>query len=269
MRNLRRFRRSVVSPFFATFTSKRTRLQVRQQLSRLRGRQAVHIFHIGKTGGTAVRNALQWHRHPGRFNIHLQFHDTRLRDLPRGDLVVFFLRDPVARFASSFDNQLRQGAPLYTHEWTEAEAAAFGRFETDGALALALGSGDGETRRAAEAAMQSIEHVNTSYWDWFEDETYFRSRLDDILFVGFQETLGADFDELKRRLGVASDVGLPVDDRHAQRRPSKPEPLPLEAVALLRNWYAVDYEFIRLCEKMALCGPAPFDVDSTELAREG
>jgi len=242
-------------------------LLVHQRISRLRGRQAVHIFHIGKTGGTAVRNALREHRHSGRYDLHLQFHETTLKDITRGDLVVFFLRDPVSRFASGFDNQRRRGAPLYTHTWTEAETIAFERFPTDAELALALGSPDLETRQAAEAAMRGIGHVQNFYWDWFGDEAYFRERLDDIFFVGFQETLSDDFEELKRRLDVPADVSLPADDRTSQRRPTKSDPLPPKAVALLRDWYAVDYDFIRLCEETVLDHPAPIEFERRDAAK--
>ena len=255
--------RSVISRLIA----KRWRLQIRRWFNRLRGRRSVHVLHVGKTGGTAVRLALATHRRAGRFDLQLQWHDVTLKDIPRGDYVVFFLRDPVSRFASGFDNQRRGATPYYTHVWSEADRAVFDRFKTEAELALALGSGDAETRGAAEAAMREIDHVRTSYWDWFGDEAYFRSRLDDILFVGFQETLSADFDELKRRLGLPDDVALPVDDRRAQRRPTKPEPLPPEAVALLRDWYATDYAFIRLCEETVLDRAAPGDAEPTERTR--
>jgi hypothetical protein len=163
----------------------------------------------------------------------------------------------VTRFVSGFDNQRRGATPRYEHDWTEAERAAFERFETAADLALGLGSSDAEERAAAEAAMSSIDHVRTSFWDWFEDEAYFRSRLDDVLFVGFQETLGADFEELRARLELPETVRLPEDDVSAHRRPDVAQTLGAEAAAQVRRWYASDYEFVRLCEETVLSRPAP------------
>lgn len=215
------------------------------------------MLHIGKTGGTAVKAALADVRTAGRFDLELHWHWTRLADVPRGERVVFFLRDPVDRFVSGFDNQRRGATPRYEHDWTPSEAIAFERFETATDLALALGSTDTAERAAAEAAMQGIDHVSTHYWDWFGDEPTFRSRLEDIFLVGFQETLNADFEELRDRLGLPETVRLPSDDVAAHRRPTPPSPLPAEAEALIRRWYATDYEFIRLCEETVLGRPAP------------
>lgn len=242
------------------------RARARRVLRRLRQREAVHVLHIGKTGGTAVKAALRPYQRSGRYDLELAWHDALLRDVPRGEHVVFFLRDPVARFVSGFDNQQRGATPRYEHSWTAAEAAAFERFATPTDLALALGSADLEERDAAEAAMRGIDHVRTSFWDWFEDEAYFRSRLDDVFLVGFQETLDADFAELRRRLELPESVALPSDDVEAHRRPAPPSPLPAEAEALIRRWYAADYEFIRLCEATVLGRPAPIEFEQVEPA---
>jgi len=229
----------------------------------LRRRDTVTILHIGKTGGTAVKAALEPYRRSGRYDLELAWHDAVLRDVPRGERVVFFLRDPVARFESGFDNQYRGATPRYEHDWTEAETIAFERFGTAAELALALGSTDVEERHAAEAAMRGIDHVRTSFWDWFEDEAYFRSRLNDVLLVGFQETLEADFAELRQRLGLPESMRLPSDEVTAHRRPEPASPLPPEADALIRRWYAADYEFIRLCAETVLDRPVPIDLERT------
>lgn len=244
----------------------RWRVRARALLRRLRGREAVHILHIGKTGGTAVRAALRDHRSDGRFDLELHWHWTRLRDVPRGERVVFFLRDPVDRFVSGFDNQRRGAKPRYEHAWTEAERTAFARFETAAELALALGAADPERRRAAEAAMRGIDHVSTSFWDWIGDESYFRGRTTDVYFVGFQETLDSDFARLRDLLELPATVQLPADDVEAHRRPAPPSPLPLEAEAQIRRWYAADYAFIRLCEETVLDRPAPVRFEQSEPA---
>jgi hypothetical protein len=257
--------------------------EVRQAIDQLRGRghqlwntmlrrRRAHMLHIGKTGGTALKAALRlipaWRitysldwgwtmkiksshgAGDGRKNLLLQLHRHRstLRDVPVGDKVFFFVRDPVARFISAFNSRKRQGQPRYVKPWNAAEAEAFARFETPNALGGALASSNPSLRSAAENAMRGITHVQTSYWDWFEDQTYFESRLNDILFIGFQETLSEDFEVVKSLLNIPPYIRLPVDDVTSHRSPPGfDRTLDEAAQGALREWYARDLDFIKLC----------------------
>lgn len=221
---------------------------VARSIDRMQGRQRVHLLHIRKTGGTALKHALRQCPKTDHYVIRLHPHEIRLRHIPEGDKVVFFLRDPVARFISGFNGRQRQGEPRYHRVWNAAEKRAFEQFDTPGRLANALSSPDDDERRNAEQAMRGIRHVNSSYWDWFGNEAYFRRRLSDIFFVGFQERLTDDFERLRWKLGISEDVRLPEDDFHAHRNPSTPDHLLDErAEANLRDWYKADYQFIQLC----------------------
>jgi hypothetical protein len=214
--------------------------------------QTVHFLHIGKTGGTALKHALEPVRNSPFFRLELHFHDLLLRDVPDGEKVVFFLRDPAKRFVSSFYDRKREGKPRYSGAWSSWEKAAFRQFHTPNELAGALSSKSLSTQEAAIRAMETIYHVNTSYWDWFEDETYFLSRLPDILFIGFQETLDEDFAILRKMLYLPETIALPRDDINAHRSPRDQDNfLGEEALQNLREWYAADYEFITLCKEHA------------------
>ena len=214
----------------------------------LRGRRRIHVLHIGKTGGTALREALGPHCRTARFAIEFHGHQVKLRDVPPHDLFMFFVRDPISRFASGFRSRQRQGRPRFFYPWSEAERVAFREFGTPNELARALDDPDEARRAAAEAAMHAIHHVRSFYWDWFESEAYFRSRLDGLFFVGFQETLSADFEAIRRKLGFSADVTLPTDDLRAHRTPPTDD-VELDEVSrgILRRWYARDFEFVRLC----------------------
>ena len=74
--------------------------------------------------------------------------------------------------------------------------------------------------------MRGIEHVNESYWNWFEHQ-YFMSRAPDIMLIGFQESLAEDIERLKRQLGLPAGVALPGDDVKAHKSPGNLDP---------RNW---------------------------------
>jgi hypothetical protein len=224
-----------------------------------RGKRRVHFLHIGKTGGSAIKHALS-NVDAKRYEIHLHTHEFRLRNVPAGDGVFFFLRDPATRFVSGFHSRRRQGMPRARYPWNRAERMAFSRFSTPNALAIALTSEDAQVRAEALNAMHGIRHVKSHYWNWFGDESYFRSRFGDVLFVGRQETLDEDFERLKAVLDLPAGIALPKDDVESHRDPTGLDRT-LEDVAIenLRSWYREDYRFAALCEELfsPTRGPAP------------
>lgn len=217
---------------------------------RRQGRKVVHLLHIGKTGGSAVKVALEGHLVTPKYLITLNPHHTTLRDIRVGDSVIFFLRDPISRFVSGFYSRQRKGQPRSYSEWTADEKAAFETFSTPNELALALSSSDGDRRSRAVRAMETIRHVRDSYYKWFESDGYFRSRANDIFFVGHQESLNADFETLKQKLGVPVEAVLPTDPVRAHKNPDKLDnKLDDVAVQNLRKWFQAEWKFIDLCRE--------------------
>ena len=212
----------------------------------------VHFLHVGKTGGTAFKHAVRAASPPpARCVIHLHPHRVVLRDVPEGERFLFFLRDPVTRFVSGFYSWQREGRPRYRTRWSPEERVAFERFPTPGALALALSADDREEGALARAAMRNIRHVRDGYWKWFESEDYFRSRVQDLFFIGFQETLAGDFEILKSRLGLPDRLALPDDAVEAHvTPPGLDRRLRAGAVENLRKWYEEDYRFLDLCREI-------------------
>ncbi len=216
-----------------------------------RNQRVLHFLHIGKTGGTAVKAALQPHTQDGPFFIFLHEHETFLKDLLPGERAIFFLRDPVTRFVSGFNSRLRQGKPRYSVPWTPAEKIIFERFATPNALALALSSENAEERAAAESAMRGIRHVREHFAQWFGSETDFLTRLPDIFFIGFQETLAEDFEKLKTKLGLPAGILLPTGEVAAHKTPENfDKKLSSPAVENLQRWYRDDIRFYQLCQKL-------------------
>ena len=92
--------------------------------------QVIHFLHIGKSGGTAIKHALNDAKHvESGLSFVLHPHSTRLSDIPVGDKVLFTLRDPLSRFCSGFYSRLRKGQPRYNFEWSEGESRAFSKFK--------------------------------------------------------------------------------------------------------------------------------------------
>lgn len=209
----------------------------------------IHFLHIGKTGGTAVAEALRPVAED--FGILLHDHDKRLSEVPRDHRVFFFVRHPIARFVSGFNSRLRRGAPRYHYEWNEVEASAFARFIKANDLAEGLSATDEQTLTQARQAMHGIQHVNSVYGNWFSGERELEKRLDSIVLLGLQEKLSQDFERLKLVLRLPPELALPKDDVLAHRTPSGLDRYltPL-AVRNLNQWYAKDIRFYKRCLKL-------------------
>jgi len=227
------------------------RSDVRQRYCRARGKQVLHFLHVSKTGGTAIKHVLKLHLATPEYAIVLHGHRQTLRDVQKGDKVIFCLRDPISRFVSGFYSRLRQGQPRYFVRWSADEEIAFRHFDTPNRLALALSSADGEERTQAEKEMRGIGHVKDGYARWLENEEYLLSRLPDIFLIGFQESLAQDFELLRTKLGIMTNVQLPTDDVTAHRSPQNLDmKLDEEAIENLKRWYAADLRLFALCREI-------------------
>ncbi|HEX4861454.1 MAG TPA: sulfotransferase family 2 domain-containing protein [Rhizomicrobium sp.] len=205
----------------------------------------VHFLHIRKTGGMALKAALS--PVAAERGLLLREHGTTLAKVPKGERVVFVVRDPVSRFVSGFNSRLRMGRPLFDRPWNAAEAQAFAAFKTPDELALALDA----RAPAALAAMAGIRHVNQPLSDWLVSETYLRDRLGDIVWVGRTETLAADLEEIKRRLDLPQSVRLPEDEVSSHRTPHGMQTqLSSKGRAALERWYEADLRMLAFLERV-------------------
>jgi len=168
----------------------------------------LHLIHIGKTGGTAIKRALRdsgsayWkeedaHTVPetpyGRIQLHN--HTYLMRHVPPEDYVFFCLRDPVDRFVSAFWSRYNKGQPRYYFEWSDAERRAFEMFPTPQRLAGALASDDPEERSVAEWALGNIKHMKPAQ-RFVGNPAQLRARLKQVVYIARQETLTADWAQL-------------------------------------------------------------------------
>ncbi len=216
-----------------------------------REKKRVHFLHIGKTGGSAIKSALKSIPETPQYSITLHGHDTSLEDIPKGDYVIFFLREPIARFVSGFYSRQRKGQPRYYSEWSPNEKEAFEHFSTPNEVAASLAN----KQAAAVMAMKSVRHF-CHYSNWYVSFDYFESRIDDILFVGFQESLDSDFAKLKSILGIPSKINLPSDDMAAHKNPRNVDKsIDARGIAALSEWYSEDAKFIELCKEIMSCKP--------------
>lgn len=223
----------------------------------------VHFLHVGKTGGTAVKSAINEGgcapKHElgtesvctPSHRVLLHDHSASLKDVPEGDEFFFFLRDPISRFISGFYSRKRKGMPKYYSPWSREEHIAFQRYETPNQLALSLSAESEEERGSAIRAMEAIEHVGDSYSEWYESKQYFLSRMSDAVMVGRVEDLDNHFNQLKSILNLSPKSSLPTSEEEAHKNPYSDLETNLDDKACrnLRDWYKKDYEFLELCEK--------------------
>ena len=217
------------------------RTHVRLARARASHRQVMHMLHVGKTGGTAIKSALRPHVDAGVYTLALHAHAFRLADVPEREACFLCLRDPITRFQSAFSSRLRRGGPAHFYPWSREESQAFRRFATAVDLAEALSSPYAGERAAAERAMRSIQHVRDSYEALFGALEALRRRADGIRWIGFQESLDYDFAGLLDILGLPP-TSLPSRADWAHRgEVADRRPLSDLARTNLRSWYATDY----------------------------
>lgn len=229
------------------------KLQFRLQISfyKKRGKQIVHFLHIGKTAGTSIKSAFNYHyltvTDTCVFVLHN--HGTYLTDIPKDEKVFFVVRDPLTRFVSGFYSRLREGMPRIYNPWKPEEKIAFELFKTPNELGEALSSSDKSIKESAKKALQNIGHVRSSYWRWVKSPEYLHQHLECIFWIGCQENLSNDFEKLKKK--GALNIDLPKEKAHAS--PSHfDSTLSDLARQNLTEWYKAEYDFLAQLYKYKL-----------------
>lgn len=212
------------------------------------------FIHIGKTGGTAFNAVLRDHKKNGTGEFVGRYgHRTTLEMVADGDMtrnLIFFVREPVARFISAFNSRLRQGYPRYQGEWGPEEARAFEMFKTPNQLAEALGSDDEKTREDAVFAMNSIRHLKRAYKRYLGSVKLLEREKDRIFFIGTTESFNDDFEILRKLLKIDPSIELPMDDVGAHKTPEGFERTISEIGRKnVEAYYERDFEIYRWCLK--------------------
>jgi hypothetical protein len=179
-------------------------------------------------------------------------HTVSLADIPVGEGVFFFVRDPIARFVSGFNWRLQQTPTKPPSDRKEAQLAAFATFPTPDTLGVALADQLSPFHDDAIKAMNSIGHVRSHYTDWLVSPDYLMNRKDDLLFIGTQEELNDDFEILRGILRLPKEAQLPPPDHPRSHRNSAHFDTSLSPGArdAIRTWYAEDYRLLETCRRL-------------------
>ena len=210
--------------------------------------KTIHLLHIGKTGGTSLTNMLQ-DIESKKYIIKIHPHEFSLKEVPKEDAAVFFLRYPLDRFVSGFYSRKRKGQPTYNVPWNSAEELAFTLFETPNSLAEALSSDDEAIKTDAIKAMKGIRHVNSHFKDWLVETDYLKSHQKQLFFIGFQEHFNEDVKTLYQKL-TGKTWNQEVIKSH-QTSLSEDKNLSELAKENLSNWYREDLNLYQFCKTLS------------------
>jgi hypothetical protein len=227
-------------------------LMSKLNLSAASRRQSVHFLHVGKCGGTAIKDlAVRVNALPNGPKIIGHGHSTKLHDLSPSAPYFFAIRNPVTRFYSAFYMRKSKEQPRLYREWTDGERAAYEQFPEANDLAESLFS-ESRMGRYAFEAMQNIGHMSYQH-SWFKISDVLDKRQP--ISVLRQEKLAEDVARLLRKLGVDDSISLPADNTKAHRNEYfKTPPLSEKGVRNLQIWYAADIEYYRLINEWVEAG---------------
>lgn len=239
--------------------------------------KTIHFLHIGKTGGSAIKEAmkrgikeqeiyakakklkdgriLDIKDLSGEFDqIVMHKHSTSLMEIPETDWFFFCIRDPISRFVSGFHSRQRQGKPRYNVPWNPKEERAFRHFKSPNELAEALSSSSPNTRGKATRAMRNIRHVNTSLSKWLVDPIYLNKRESNLLYILEQKTLSIDFEKLLQLMHFKRQLNLSNDQILTHQANSPKNNIALSDLALrnLNNHYEKDMEFYKCLTELKM-----------------
>lgn len=212
------------------------------------------LLHIGKTGGTAANAVIKANNKLGVGEaVNCYKHKVGLQDVADENMcekLMFFIREPVARYISAFNSRLRMGYPRHHGEWSPREEIAFANFKTPNQLAEALSSDDPARKQLALDAMKGIRHLRRAYEHYLGSVELLEQEKDRIYFIAATETFGPDFDLMRKLLGVSPDLELPTDDYGAHRTPEGFEKTVSELGRKnVQDYYKTDYEIYNWCVK--------------------
>jgi hypothetical protein len=209
------------------------------------------FLHIGKTGGTLIREVLRSLPEEHRLQFRLLSHDARLPQAieTRPDMPVFFsVRRPEALFVSAFNSRLRQGKPGYDRPWGKRERVVFSVFKSPNELAESLSATDSALKACAELSMLSINHIRRGLQWYLRGTECLEQHREKIAFILLQEQLEQDLRVFAARVGVplASARISPAERLHASG-PGDETALSDTGLANIREWYRPHQEIYDWC----------------------
>jgi len=210
------------------------------------------FFHLGKNGGGSVRQYLR----PIRRTWVGAGHDASLDSIAArwpGVPVSFFVRHPVSRFVSGYNNFRRAVIQNGTKRATNDDIIARSWFHTPNDLAEALASDDERTLSAAHYAMSNLGFLSNPLTDNLHSPEVVDAYAGTIAFIGLFENFNTSVEGLRRTFDLPVELAIPTGDTAAHRSPRRLSTR-LSAVgqAAVLDWYRADLVLYEHCREIHL-----------------
>ena len=208
------------------------------------------FLHIGKTGGTTIRNAIRMAKRHSDGTIKFFGHNVQLKKLFQNtDISIsFVVRDPIERFVSGFNSRLRNGRPLHNIPWQPNEAISFLFFPTANDLAEGLEGGDERTTSAAMFATKAINHLRRNLTFHLISPEFLDEHKERIYFVCDTSSIDDNLRNILAPLGLDDSAPQPMTKRLHVNPNKSLAALSESAREKLRRHLADEYEIYEYCK---------------------
>lgn len=222
-------------------------------MQKLRDLPTLCLLHVGKTGGTYLRNLAHKDAYKQRNIVrctHSDTLETTAKQYGDNRQLAFSFRDPAERFVSAFYSRQRQGRPRYQAVWTPGEAISFRYFETPQQILADLRSHSEVSRSASYFALAHIQHIKLGYVHYFQSATRLRleHKSGNILLCVETPKISENLHRISKALR-----DLPIspskDDLHAN--PKDVEKLDEAARSTMRDHFREEYEIYEAAQQIA------------------
>lgn len=222
-----------------------------------------YFIHIGKCGGTSIRESFteNYGREPN--HIHL-----KLPEFDESRKYIIWIRNPIKRFVSAFnfahsivnfDTSNKQEytldncpAPFHINNKIKNNNIAFADtpyyseliifFKTPNNLAESLTSDDKEIKNKALKLMTApVEHIYKGIGWYLDNGNFVEKYNDNIMFVGTLENMEHDINALNKKL----DTELVVHKSRVNKFGSYPRELSTKAIKNIIEFYSGDYKALK------------------------
>lgn len=138
-----------------------------------------------------------------KYRFHQAY--TPLQDIPSGELLIIFLRNPIERFCRSFYARKQYGAPVYAANWSAAEAEILPLFSSPESLVKSLMNNSAALNSVAVEALLNVKHLSFNTERIIGSFEQFQKRREDIFFVGDSDNIFASLGALENKLEIVSE----------------------------------------------------------------